>query len=164
MNKKSLKILAFGDLIGNSEFLEGLLKKDLSLYNLVLFTGDIPNPEIFKKLSKKLVEKGLGDLGDKSNIAEETEPKEALEQIKKEFIKISKFFKEIQKKVRFIGVWGNADNGKILRKVPIENFIEIIHDKIVRIGEYYLVGYNGRPLYIFEKENKHQWAFRGGSI
>lgn len=159
MSKKALKFLAFGDLEAKEEILKRLLDKDLSLYDFILFTGDVPNPEVFRKLGKKMVEEGLGDLGDRPNIARETEPKEALKQIEKEFRTIQGLFKKIQERTRFVGVWGNADNTKILRKVVIEDYIEIIHNKIIRIGELYLIGYNGRPLYIFEKENKEQWAF-----
>jgi len=159
MNKATFSFLGFGDIEANENSLEKLLDKGLFSYDFVLFTGDVPNPEVFRKLGKKMVEQGLGDLGNKPNIARETEPKEALEQVEKEFRSIKEFFKEIQKNTRFIGIWGNADNTKMLRKVPIERYIEIIHNKIIKIGEFYLIGYNGRPLYIFEKENKEQWAF-----
>jgi len=159
MSKGSLSLLAFGDLEAKKAAVQKFSKKDLCLYDLILFTGDIPNPEVFRKLSKKIVENGTIDLTNRLNIAEETEPKEALEQVKKEFNIMQGVFKEIQKNVRFIGVWGNADNTKILQKVPIERCIEIINNRAVRIGEFYLLGYSGRPIYIFEKENKEQWAF-----
>lgn len=159
MDEKTLSFLAFGDLEAKEVTLQKLLSKNLSLYGFILFTGDIPDPEIFRKLSKKIVEEGLGDLGDRPNIARETEPKQALEQVEKEFWAIQRLFEKIHERVKFIGVWGNADNTKMLQKVPIERHIEIIHNRIIRIGDFCLLGYNGRPLYIFEKENKEQWAF-----
>jgi len=128
MNKATFSFLGFGDIEANENSLEKLLDKGLFSYDFVLFTGDVPNPEVFRKLGKKMVEQGLGDLGNKPNIARETEPKEALEQVEKEFRSIKEFFKEIQKNTRFIGIWGNADNTKMLRKVPIERYIEIIHN------------------------------------
>lgn len=160
MNKKALSFLAFGDLEAKIVSIHKLLKKDLSSYDFALFAGDVPDPSIFKKLSKNMVEKGLGDLGNKPNIAKETEPEEALRQVEKEFWAIKELFQKIQKRVRFIGVWGNADNTKMIHRVPINKYIEIIHDKIIQVGEFYLIGYNGRPIYIFEKENVEQWAFQ----
>lgn len=154
-----LKFVAFGDLIANCKVLKRIVDMDLSGDDFMIFTGDIPNPEVFKKLSKQMVEAGLGDLGDKLNIAKETEPEKALKQIEREIREAKNLFAEMSKKVRIIGVWGNADNVKILNKVPIEDHIEITHNKIVCIGDFCLLGYNGRPLYIFEKENKEQWAF-----
>jgi Icc-related predicted phosphoesterase len=160
MDKKTLSFLAFGDLEAKIASADKLLKKDLSSHNFALFTGDIPDPSIFRKLSKKMVENGLGDLGDRPNIARETEPEEALRQVEKEFWAIKELFQKIQKATRFIGVWGNADNTKVLRRVPISKHIEIVHNKIIQVDEFYLIGYNGRPIYIFEKENAEQWAFQ----
>jgi len=155
-----LRFIAFGDLIANQEVFKKVIDLDLTSYDLAIFTGDIPNPDVFKKLSKQMVEEGLGDLGDKQNIAKETEPKEALRQIESEIRAMKNLFAEMNKKIRIIGVWGNADNVKILNKVPIERHIKIVHKKIFLIREdIYIIGYNGRPLYIFEKENKEQWAF-----
>ena len=160
MNKKALSFLAFGDIEAKVAPVNNLFKKDLSSYDFALFTGDVPDPSIFKKLSKNMVEKGLGDLGDKPNIAKETMPEEAVKQVEKEFWTIKGLFQKIQKQVRFFGVWGNADNTEMLRRVPISNHIEIIHNKIIQVGGFYLIGYNGRPIYIFEKENTEQWAFQ----
>lgn len=160
MAKKVLIFLTFGDLEAKEIPLQKLLDKNLHLYDFILFTGDVPDPRIFKRLSKKMVEEGLGDLGNRPNIARETEPKEALEQVEREFRAIQSLFEQLQKRVRLFGVWGNADNTKMLRKVPIERYIEIIHNRVVQIGDFYLLGYNGRPIYIFEKENEEQWAFQ----
>lgn len=155
-----LKFVAFGDLIADQKVLKKVIDLDLANYNLAIFTGDIPNPEIFKQLSKHMVEAGLEDLGDKPNIAQETEPEWALRQIEGEFRQIKPLFAQICEKIRLVGVWGNADNLKILNKVPIEQHIEIIHNKSSQVRDnIYIVGYNGRPLYMFEKENKEQWAF-----
>lgn len=154
-----LRFIAFGDLLANQEAFKRLVSSDLTSYDFAIFTGDLPNPEIFKRLSKQMVEAGLGDLGDRPNIARETEPEWALRQIESEFRGMKPLFAQMSEKVRFSGVWGNADNVKILKKVPIEQHIEIIHNRISQVGDIYLLGYNGRPLYIFEKENKEQWAF-----
>ncbi len=153
------KFIAFGDLEANSKVLRKILNLDLANYNCAIFTGDIPNPEIFRKLSKQMVEAGLGNLGDKPNIARETEPKWALKRIESEFRTIEPLFAQMKEKVKLIGVWGNADNTKMLNKVPIGQHIKIVHNQAYQTGDVYILGYNGRPLYVFEKENKEQWAF-----
>ena len=101
MNQKFLSFLAFGDLEAKTSPLNKLLKKNLSAYDFALFTGDVPDPSIFKKLSKKIVEDGIGNLGDKPNIARETEPEEALNQVEKEFRVINKYFRHIQESVKY---------------------------------------------------------------
>ena len=154
-----LKFIAFGDLEANQKAVRKILDLDLASYNCAIFTGDIPNPEIFKKLSKQMVEAGLGELGNKPNIARETEPEWALKQIESEFRTIEPLFARMKEKVKLIGVWGNADNTKILDKVPIGQSIIIVHSRAYQVRDTYILGYNGRPLYIFEKENKEQWAF-----
>jgi len=154
-----IKLLSFGDLEAQEDYLARFTAIELSTYDLILFTGDIPNPAIFKLLSKQMVEKGLGDLKGKPNIAKETEPKEALKKVEKEFWMTLNYFKKLHETGKFYGVWGNADNMKMLNKVPIQNFINLAHNKIIKVARYSLIGYNGRPLYIFEKENKEQWAF-----
>lgn len=154
-----LQFIAFGDLIGNQAVFKRIVDSDLTSYDFAIFTGDIPNPEVFKRLSKQMVEAGLGDLGDRPHIARETEPEWALRQVKSEFRAMRPLFAQLSQKTRLMGVWGNADNVKILNKIPIDRNIEIIHNQARQVGDVHILGYNGRPLYIFEKENREQWAF-----
>lgn len=159
-----MRFIAFGDLVANQKVLRRIVNMNLSSYDFAIFTGDIPNPEVFKKLSKQMVLAGLGDLGGRKNIARETEPEEALRQIEEEFREAKILFSELNKKIRIVGVWGNADHVKMINKVPLDDHIEIIHNRVVRSGDFYLLGYSGRPLYIFEKENRDQRAFTEDEI
>ena len=84
---------------------------------------------------------------------------EALKKVEGEFWSMKKIFEKIYQTGKFFGVWGNADNTKMLAKIPIQKFINNLHNGVVKWGDYFLIGYNGRPLYIFEKENHEQWAF-----
>lgn len=156
----NISILSFGDLEAEEEYLDRFVGINFSTFDLILFTGDIPNPAIFKLLSKQIVERGIVNMKGKSNIAKETEPENALKKVEDEFRMTQDYFEKIYNTKKFYGVWGNADNGKMLAKIPINKSINIVHNKIVKIGEYFLIGYNGRPLYIFETANDEQWAFR----
>lgn len=154
-----MQFIAFGDLEAKVATVKKIVDLKLNKYDAVIFTGDIPDPSIFRKLSKEIVESGLHDLNSKDNIAQETEPDFALKQVESEFSAIEPLFAQIKQKTEFIGVWGNADNTKMLARVPVSSHLKILHNQIFQLGEYFFVGYNGRPIYKFEKENLEQWAF-----
>jgi Icc-related predicted phosphoesterase len=149
-----LRFIAFGNIIANQEVLKRIASTDLSRYDAAIFTGDIPNPEGLKKLRKEMVEAGLGDRVD---VSKETQPPEALRQMEIEIREAKDLFAEISRRIKIIGVWGNSDH--TMDKISVEDHIEIIHNRVLRIGDLYLLGYNGRSLYIFEKENRDEWAF-----
>jgi len=67
--KNNFNILSFGDLEAVEQNLNKLVEGGLDSYDLIIYTGDTPNPAIFKILSKQMVEKGLGDMKNKPNIA-----------------------------------------------------------------------------------------------
>lgn len=158
-----MKLLALGDLMGKLRLLKRLLEMDLSTYDLVILTGDLPDPTLVKKLGwqkvletkdKSKVKKNIDEL-----LYETKEYKQAVLDLERQFREMEKIFGLLSKKVRIIGVWGNADHREIVEKIPIEKHFEIIHNKVLSVGEYAFVGYNGRPLYVFEKENFPCWAF-----
>lgn len=72
---------------------------------------------------------------------------------------ISKVFAEMTKVYDVYAVLSNADLRKYLRTIPVEETVQVLYNKVVRVNDYYLVGYNGRPLYQFEEENRDENAF-----
>lgn len=156
-----LKIIAFGDILANFDRLYRIKEYVSGKECIILFSGDIPNPDVFRRMRQDRVLKGNFKNKDlKKYLIDEVEPQYAVRQVTNECRQANKVFKEIGKSCEFYGVFGNADLMKIRAKVPLEQSIRIVHNKKIHLfDDYYLVGYSGRPLYIFENENKDENAF-----
>lgn len=156
-----LRIIAFGDVLGNIDRLYRIKEYVSGKNSFILFSGDIPNPEVFRRLRQDRVLKGNFKNKDlKKYLIEEVEPTYAVRQVTNECRLANKVFKDMGKSHKFYGVFGNADLVKIRAKVPLEQSMEIVHKRKVHLyDDHYLVGYSGRPLYIFENGNKDENAF-----
>ncbi len=138
-----MKFLAFGDLEGKTSTIERLLKLPLKKYDFLLYLGDMPDPSVFKELRQlKLTQEG-------------TTPPEALKKATQEVINISRLLKKSP--IPVYGVLGNADL-QYYSKFVEWPFTQL-HNKITKIENFLLVGYNGRPLYKFEEENRNENGF-----
>jgi len=160
MIKESLRFLAFGDLMGNKDFFVKLLSSNLSRYDFALFTGDVPDTKIFIRLSKIAAEKGINLGNDEENLAKRFEIREILEEQERQFRELGNYLKICQKKAKLYVVWGNGDLVKMISKIPDYCALQSLHLKVVEMKEAALIGYEGRPIYIFEKRNPDQRAFQ----
>ncbi len=138
-----MKFLAFGDLEGDTSTIECLLKLPLKKYDFLLYLGDMADPSVFKELRQtKLSQEG-------------TTPPEALKKAAQEVIDVSQLLQKSP--IPVYGILGNAD------LQYYSNFVDWpfvqLHNKIIKIGDFSFVGYNGRPLYKFEKENRNENGF-----
>ena len=158
-----MKFLAFGDIIENKEALEKFSKLDFSNYDFVLFTGDILTLLPFKKLREKRVLSGEIPENEKERrhyLKETVEEKEILQKEALKLKSLVKYFSKINEKIPLYGIWGNSDHLWIVNQTTIPEYIKNLHLQTIKINDYILVGYNGRPKYIFETyENPTERAF-----
>lgn len=160
MGKELLRFLAFGDLMGRRDFLSGLLSSDLSHYDFALFTGDISDTKVFIKLSQIAAEKGIKLDEGEDNLAKQFEIKEILDKQMEQFKEMGKLLRGLAEKVPLYAVWGNGDLVKMISKISDYFALQSLHLEVVEVKGVGLVGYEGRPIYIFEKRNPDQRAFR----
>jgi len=158
-----MQFLVFGDVVENERALEKFSKLDFTNYDFVLFTGDVLTLLPFKKLREKRV---LAKELPKSEEERKRHLKETIEDkgiLKKEALKLKtlvKYFSKINEKVPLYGVWGNADHLWIIGQTAISGSVKNFHSQTIKTNGYTLVGYNGRPRYIFETyENPTERAF-----
>lgn len=151
-----MKFLAFGDLEGNTNLIRRLLKLDLGNYDFLLYLGDMPDPSVFKTLREAKVSKGINEKTDiEKELVKNTMPYKALKKATDEVVEISSLLRQVS--IPIYGVLGNADLQYYSQFVDWP-FISL-HKKTVKLKGLNLIGYNGRPLYVFEKENKNENAF-----
>lgn len=156
-----MKFLIFGDLNGKTEIVQRLLKLNLNQYDFLVYTGDTPDPSIFKALRESKVSKGINQNTDiEQELIKNTIPHQALKKSTQEVMDICKLLEKTS--VPIYGVLGNADLEYYSQFVDWP-FI-LLHNQITKIGDYNLIGYNGRPLYQFEVENKNEQAFAESAI
>lgn len=156
-----VNILAFGDIMGKSDEVASL-KKYINSQPAIVFTGDIPNPEVFKALRKdRVLNNDFQGKDIKRYLKEEVEPVEALVKAENEFRSVSNIFRDIHSINKdFCGVFGNADLKRHREKVKIEKNINLVHNRIMNIdSNLQIIGYSGRVLYLFEKDNDDENAF-----
>lgn len=151
-----MKILAFGDLMGKTNIVARLLEISLNQFDLLIYTGDTPDPSVFKALREARVSQGIDrDIDIEKELIKDTIPYKALKKATGEVIAICSLLDKIP--IPFYGVLGNADLQYYSQfvKWPFTS----LHKKIKKVGDYNLIGYNGRPLYQFEKQNTNENAF-----
>lgn len=148
-----MKFLVFGDMVPDLELYEKINQLDLSDYDFVLTTGDLATSREMWKFGQKRTMEGA-----KSKLTNE---KDYIEYHNQVFNKECELFKkaieklgEISKKVKIYGVLGNADLIAFTSQTKLDKYIINLHNKIVKIGDYFFIGYEGEPLKIFEKEGE----------
>lgn len=154
-----LKFLAFSDLEGRHDLIALLLDANLSKYNFLLYKGDTPDPEIYKNIRRVRSLSGRPWSERTSNsIMEESEVvKNAFIKAVEDSTKINNLFSLLKNKIPIYGILGNSDTVPThiaphlgLEPVDFSKNIKILHNKILEIGDFYLIGYNGRVKYIDE--------------
>ena len=134
-----MRFIATGDVGGEVEILNGLLKLDLQKYDFVVFTGDLVGTRELRKV------------GEATARRLKTDVKIDYPDIKNRLDGINRVFVEAKKRTRVYGILGNSDLGTFVSLVPRMEF-ESIHDRIVRVGDNFVIGYQGRPMNIDELE------------
>jgi len=151
-----MRFRVFGDLMGKVDQTNKIISDEFKEVEFLIFTGDIPNPEVFKNLREQKVLEGEQS---EEQLKDVIESDELLKEIAAQVANINELFGEMRKEYEIYSVLGNADLRKFLSTIPIEETLNIIHKKAIKINDYILIGYNGRPIYQFEKENKDENAF-----
>lgn len=156
-----MRFLSFGDLNGRSDIIKKLLHLNLDKYDFLLYTGDTPDPTVFKHLRESKVKKGIDHQTDiEQELIKDTTPEAALQKALQEVKDICHLLEKIP--VPVYGVLGNAD------LTYYQQFINwpfnLLHNQITKINNYDFIGYDGRPLYQFETENRNERAFAEAEI
>lgn len=158
-----MKFLVFGDVVESAEALKKFSELDFSGYDFVLFVGDILTLMPFKRRREEKVLAGEVSENEeerKRHLKEGVEDKEILQKEAVKLQRLSKFFRAIKEKVPLYGVWGNADHRWIVGQTDISKYITNLHLQNIKVRGFNLVGYDGRPKYIFETyENPTERAF-----
>jgi Icc-related predicted phosphoesterase len=151
-----LKILAFGDLLGKTDLAAKIIELPLVDFDVLLFTGDIPNPQMFKDLRMQRV---LGGEKRLSELMEGTKPPEGLKKALREVEEAASVFEQISEKGKLYGVLGNADLLYYTERVDLSKGLIILHKRNLDANGFHLIGYSGRPAYLFEKANPDEQVF-----
>lgn len=155
-----MKFLVFGDIVENRSAFQRLAEMSLDNYNFVAFNGDLLSLKLFKELREERALEGEEPEEKRKYYKQEVEPEEIIKKytdLAKEFVPL---FKTIAQKTRLLGVWGNADHAKIISSSGVEGLVDSLHNKVLEVDGYNLVGWKGRPKYIFEDyENPTEHAF-----
>lgn len=154
-----LRFLAFSDLEGRHDLIGLLVDANLSKYDFLLYKGDTPDPEVYKNIrkSRSLSGRPWEERTSTSIMEESEETKNAFRKAVEDSTKINNLFATIKKKIPIYGVLGNSDTVPTriaphlgLAPVNFSENIEILHNKIIKVKGFNLIGYNGRVKYIDE--------------
>ena len=154
-----LRFLAMSDLEGRHDLIKKLLDADLSKYDLLLYKGDTPDPQVYKKIRRSMTLGGSEwEKRTSTGIYDEyEESQKAFRKSVEDSTTINNLFGEIKKKIPIYGVLGNSDTvptmiaPKIgMEAVDFSKHIIIVHNKIEQFKGFTFVGYNGRARYLDE--------------
>ncbi|MDA8124932.1 MAG: metallophosphoesterase [Deltaproteobacteria bacterium] len=155
-----LKFLAMSDLEGRHDLVKKLLAADLSKYDLLLYKGDTPDPQVYKKIRRAMTLSGNQWAARTSTgiYDEHEESRKAFKKSVEDSTIINNLFGEIKKKLPIYGVLGNSDTvpTMIAPKIGMEavdfgKHINLVHNRIEQFKGFTLVGYNGRVRYLDEE-------------
>lgn len=134
-----MKFLTSGDFGGQHRLVQRILNFDLTKYDFFLFTGDAIAMKHMRKVGEA---SARGIKIDRGKLLKKGDPKKRLTEI-------NKIFLEIQKRIKLYGILGNSDHRDLVNLIPkIE--MNDIHNRLIKIGNYYLLGYQGRPFSVDE--------------
>jgi Icc-related predicted phosphoesterase len=154
-----LRFLGFSDLEGRHDLIGLLVDADLSKYDFLLYKGDTPDPEVYKNIRKarSLGGRPWGERTSTSIMEESEEAKNAFRKAVEDSTKINNLFATIKKKIPIYGILGNSDTVPTriaphlgLEPVNFSKNIEMLHNKIIKVKGFHLIGYHGRVKYLDE--------------
>jgi Icc-related predicted phosphoesterase len=154
-----LSFLAFSDLEGRHDLIGLLADADLSKYDFLLYKGDTPDPEVYKNIrkSRSLGGRPWEERTSTSIMEESEEVRKAFRKAVEDSTKINNLFSIIKEKITIYGVLGNSDTVPTriaphlgLEPVNFSENIEMLHNKIIKVKGFNLIGYNGRVKYVDE--------------
>jgi Icc-related predicted phosphoesterase len=155
-----LKFLAMSDLEGRHDLVKKLLDADLSKYDLLLYKGDTPDPQVYKKIRRAMTLSGNQWSARTSTgiYDEHEESRKAFRKSVEDSTIINNLFGEIKKKLPIYGVLGNSDTvpTMVAPKIGMEavdfgKYITLVHNRIEQFKGFTFVGYNGRVRYLDEE-------------
>ena len=139
-----MKFIATGDFGGNVEMVEKLLDINLKNYDFLVFTGDI------------IAMKELRKIGEATARGFKVDTQINYSDVKERLQRINEVFRELKIKTKVYGILGNSDLRKTFISLVPELEFESIHDRVIKIKDYSLVGYEGRPKNIDEIEKPNE--------
>jgi Icc-related predicted phosphoesterase len=154
-----LRFLAFSDLEGRHDLIGLLVDADLSKYDFLLYKGDTPDPEMYKNIRKarSLAGRPWEERTSTSIMEESEEVKNAFRKAVEDSTKINNLFATLKQKIQIYGVLGNSDTVPTriaprlgLEPVDFSKNIEMLHNRIIKVKGFNLIGYHGRVKYLDE--------------
>lgn len=155
-----LKFLAMSDLEGRHDLIRKVAEADLSKYDLLLYKGDTPDPQVYKKIRRAMTLSGdQWSARTSTGIYDEhEESRKAFKKSVEDSTIINDLFGEIKKKIPIYGVLGNSDTVPTMvapmigmKAVDFGKYIKLVHNKIEQFKGFTFVGYNGRVRYLDEE-------------
>ena len=139
-----MKFIATGDFGGNVEMVEKLLDINLKNYDFLVFTGDI------------IAMKELRKIGEATARGFKVDTQINYSDIKERLQRINEVFRELKIKIKVYGILGNSDLRKTFISLVPQLEFENIHNKIIKLKDYFLIGYEGRPKNVDEIEKPNE--------
>ena len=147
-----MRFLAIGD-VPAADCLGRLLTLDLTDYAFLLQAGDMSGIPDGWRIGRA---RALNDTG---FIPAGKDPKEYYGKLLRPSVdklqQVDRWFEKIGRQIRVLAVYGNTDFVSVVEQARPKN-IDIIHKRVVQMGEVSVVGYNGHAMYPWEIENPHR--------
>jgi Icc-related predicted phosphoesterase len=138
------RFVSTGDFGGNVGIVRQLLGIDFKQYSFAVFTGDL------------IAMKELRKIGEATARGFHIEAKIDYAELSERLARVNQVFQQVAKQTRFYGILGNSDLKKTFVSLVPRIQMESIHNKVVSINGYFLIGYGGRPMNVDEIEKPNE--------
>ena len=155
-----MKFFVFGDTTANLDLFRRIGQIGLPKYEFGVFTGDLAGMKEMQKVGQTRdvtgALSGAVTQGDYDQIHNEifADPLEKFQAVVRAVGKISS-------KINIYGVLGNADLQAFVQTTKLHEYIKMIHNRVVEVEGYYLVGYGGRSIHLDEVQFPDKPDFMG---
>jgi Icc-related predicted phosphoesterase len=139
-----MKFIATGDFGGNTEIVNKLLNLKFDNHDFLVFTGDL------------IAMKELRKIGEATARGFKVDTQINYPDIKNRLQKINEVFKKLKVSTKVYGFLGNSDLKKTFISLVPKLEFQNIHNKIIKVGDYFLIGYGGRQKNVDEIEKPNE--------
>jgi Icc-related predicted phosphoesterase len=144
IKEPKMKFIATGDFGGNVKIVERLLSVNYKKYSFIVFTGDF------------IAMKELRKIGEATARGFKVDMKINYLDIKNRLRRINEVFKELSIRTKVYGILGNSDLKKTFISLVPKLEFKNLHNCNIKVEDYFLVGYEGRPKNIDELERPNE--------
>lgn len=155
-----MKFFVFSDTTANLDLFRRIGQIDLYKYEFAVFTGDLAGMKEMQDVGQTRdvtgALAGAVTQGDYDQIHNEmfAGPLKKFQAVVQEVGKTSS-------KINIYGVLGNADLRAFVQTTKLHEYIQMIHNRVLEVEGYYLVGYGGRSIHLDEVQFPGKPDFMG---